>query len=83
MLFTKAASELIFYREVIANDLSPGAVEAIRRNVELNGLDVKGRSSESGGPERELVSKSHPLQRTTTTIKKTYTISSPNTPTHR
>lgn len=30
--------DLLFLRYVIANDLSPAAVEAIKRNVELNDL---------------------------------------------
>lgn len=39
-------SAWLFFRYVIANDLSPAAVDAIRRNVELNELGPKGKDAE-------------------------------------
>ena len=39
-------------RYVIANDLSPEAVEAIRRNIELNDLHDKEGASTEGSSEK-------------------------------
>lgn len=37
-----------YFRYVIANDLSPSAVAAIKRNVELNNLDLVAEDGSSG-----------------------------------
>lgn len=41
--------ELSYVREVIANDVDPGAVERIEQNIRLNGLDAKSRIKPESG----------------------------------
>jgi hypothetical protein len=42
-----SASVYIIYRYVIANDLSPAAVNVMKRNVAVNGLSDEANESES------------------------------------
>ncbi|KJA27360.1 hypothetical protein HYPSUDRAFT_212530 [Hypholoma sublateritium FD-334 SS-4] len=41
------AKEIPLIKRVIANDLSPGAVEAMKRNIAINGFALPGTSSQS------------------------------------
>ncbi|KAH8116969.1 N2,N2-dimethylguanosine tRNA methyltransferase, partial [Phellopilus nigrolimitatus] len=64
------AKEIPLVKYVIANDISPVAVEAIKRNVELNGLGDKTEASASSAESEERQEGKGDTTRTETTPKR-------------